>query len=163
MTQNVTQNRSVMQNPHELALADSIGKLETALLTPVISGELASWVRTAQQSAEMLGKNLQAYAAEVLHKEYTEIAKSDSELLERVQSMYKDEKALYEEFDHFQKDLDNLAQRAELDHRDEVKMAEHHTRVETRGTELILNIKRLQVAAGTWLSESVYRDRGPVD
>jgi hypothetical protein len=162
MTQNATTS-NVVQNPLEAALADSLGKLETALLTPVISGELASWVRASQQPAQQAQQDLQKYVAAVLHQEYNEIAKSDSELLERVQQMYKEEESLTEEFAHFLKDLDNLAQRAELDNRDEVKMAEHHTRVVNRGNELILHIKRLQVAAATWLSEAVYRDRGPVD
>ena len=150
-------------NPAEQALSDGMAKLETALLTPVVSGELNSWVKNAQQAADNFGSQLGQYIDRVLHKEFNEIAKSDSELLERVQSMYKEEKALVAEHVKFREDLASLVTRSDGEKRDELKMAEQVDRVEKRGHELILSVKRLQVAASTWLTEAVYRDRGPVD
>lgn len=152
-----------LQNPLEVALQDGMIKLETALLTPVVSGELASWTEEVEQTTSEVDRSLHAYTDQVLHKEYEEIGKSDSEMLERVQQMHQEEHAMFEELAAFHKDLDHLAQRAELDHRDEVKMAEHHSRVVKRGNALVLDIKRQCVAASTWLSEAVYRDRGRGD
>jgi hypothetical protein len=152
-----------IQNPLETALQDAMMKLETALLTPVVSGELASWTGEVEQFTTEVDSSLRTYIDQVLHNEYQEIAKSNAEMLERVQQMHQEEHAMLEELAQFHKDLDHLAQRAELDRRDEVKMAEHHSRVVKRGNQLVLDIKRQCVEAATWLSEAVYRDRGRGD
>ena len=77
--------------------------------------------------------------------------------------MAADDAALKTEYETFQNELNNLALRVPKGERDEGKSAEHQARVEKLGTELVLHIKRHQVAVATWLSEAVYRDRGPVD
>jgi hypothetical protein len=75
-------------------LNETLETLETALLTPVVSGELEAWARTVQQAAAMLEKRLPPYLRSVLHPEYAEIARSDAELLPRVEQLIAEDQNL---------------------------------------------------------------------
>lgn len=147
----------------EESLKEAMGKLETALLSPVLSGELESWVQTVQQSARGLDQQLQPYINTVLHAQYKEIAKSDQELLSRVEQMVEEDQQLVAEYQLFLSDLDDLARRVPEVKKHESKVAEQRELLSERGVALIIRIRKLQAAAATWLNEACYRDRGPVD
>ena len=149
--------------PEEIDLKESIDRLERALLTPVLSGELISWVKTVQEAATCLDEMLLPYFKRVLHADYHEIAKSDNELLFRIEQMIAEEQKLVERKDNFRQLLGHLAERTQHVQSDEAKVADERLKLEQEGVELLTEIKRLQTAANTWLQEAVYRDRGPVD
>lgn len=151
------------ENAEEQALNEAVKKLETALLSPVVSGELVSWVQTAQQAAKGLAEPLQRFIKTVLRAEYAEISESDQELQGRVQQMADEDKSILQEHEAFQKDLADLARRAPQVASDEAKLEDSRLGAEKRGVDIILRIKRQQAAIGTWLSEAVLRDRGTVD
>ena len=130
----------------ETDLKGAIDKLETALLTPALSGEVVAWITQVQDSADDLDELLLP-CLERLHSDFTEIAKADNELLSRVEQMIED---------HFQAG-------SFLEFSDEAKINDERIKVEQQGTKLLTELKRLQAAASTWLQEAVYRDRGPVD
>lgn len=149
--------------PQETDLKEAIDRLERALLTPVLSGEVVQWVTTAQEATACLDEVLQPFLNDVLHSEYSEIAKSDNELLSRVEQMVAEERKLLERKENFQRLLQHLAERAPHVHSDEAKVADERLKVEREGVAILTDLKRLQTAASTWLQEAVYRDRGPVD
>jgi hypothetical protein len=153
----------MMVNQLEMDLKEDIAKLESALLTPVIAGELLSWVTTVQDAADDLDEHLRAFTEQVLHPQYKEIAKADNELLFRVQQLKEEEVNLLEVHEAFRRNLHVLAQRTPQVFEDEAKVADERAAVEKQGMKLMTELKRLQLAATTWLSEAVYRDRGPVD
>ena len=147
----------------EVVLKEAIERLEQALLTPVLSGEVNSWVIAVQDATASLDEMLQPYLDTVLHSDYSEIAKSDNELLSRVEQMVECEKQLLERKKVFHQSLQHLAARVPKVHSDEAKVADERLNLERQGVELLTELKRLQAAASTWLQEAVYRDRGPVD
>ncbi len=151
-----------LQNKCEGELKAAIDKLETALLTPVLAGELVSWVTQVQDSADDLDELVKP-CLERLHSDFTEIAKSDNELLSRVQQMVACEQELLKQHEEFRRNLHLLATKAPKVFSDEAKVADERLKVERQGTAVLMELKRLQAAASTWLSEAVYRDRGPVD
>ena len=155
------------RNPQKIdlepVLDESLTKLETALLTPVISGELQSWVEVVRQATHHLGEHLREYVETILHAQYVQIAKTDEELLSRVETMIEEDKNLLAEYDGFLQELDSLAARVPGAEKDELKVADHRAHIEARGTALVLRIKKQRAAASAWLSEAFYRDRGPVD
>lgn len=153
----------VQQVDLEPVLNEALNKLETALLSPVISGELKSWVEVVRQATHQLGQHLREYIESVLHAQYVQIAKTDPELLSRVETMIEEDKGLLTEYDGFLQELDQLATRVPGAERDELKVADHRAHIEARGTALVLRIKKQRTAASAWLSEAFYRDRGPVD
>ncbi|QDU31814.1 hypothetical protein ETAA8_69740 [Anatilimnocola aggregata] len=150
------------QNPQEAQLKEVVEKLERSLLTPVISGELVSWVTTVQDGADELDEQIRPFL-EVLHAEYKQIVKADSELMSRVEQLVAEEKKMLLALEAFRCDLHQLAERAPTVFSDEAKVADERKKVEKQGTDILIQIKRQQTAVATWLSEADYRDRGPVD
>jgi hypothetical protein len=147
----------------ETALNEALARLERALLTPVIAGELEAWVQTVQDSAAALAEPLQQYVQTILHAQYAEIAKSDPEMLPRVQQLIATDKTLLEGYQQFLIKVADVARRAPAARKDENKVSPQLAEVEKEGTALILSIRKQQAAASTWLDEALYRDRGPVD
>ncbi len=147
----------------ETALSETLTRLERALLTPVIAGELSLWVQAVQDAAAALAEPLQQYLYKVQHPLYAEIAKSDQELLPRVQQLIATDKALLESYQQFLAKVADLARAAPSARKDENKVSAPLAEVEKDGTTLILGIRKQQAAASAWLSEALYRDRGPVD
>ena len=152
----------MIQNEQELQLKEIIDNLERALLTPVVAGELVGWVSTVQDAADDLDEAIHPFL-NVLHTEYKEIAKSDSEMLSRVEQLMDGEKKMLSMLEEFRRDLHILATRAPEVYSDEAKAADERMKVEKQGIRLLTQIKRQQAGVSTWLAEAVYRDRGPVD
>jgi hypothetical protein len=144
-------------------LNQTLSQLETALLTPVVSGEMELWAKTAQQAAAELEKRLPPYLQSVLHAQYAEIARSDPELLSRVEQLIAEDQNLLLEQSAFCDRMNDFVQRAAQAKRDEAKVAEERNQLELEGISLIVRIKKQRAAADTWLAEANYRDRGPVD
>lgn len=147
----------------ESTLNEAMSSLETALLSPHVSGELKNWVHAVHKASSQLAEHLRPYIETILHTQYKEIARTDPELLSRVEQMIEADRGLLEEFSAFETDLANLESRVPGAEKDEGKVSEHRDRLEKNGTALVLHIKKQQLAASTWLAEAFYRDRGPVD
>ena len=145
------------------ALNDALTQLETALITPVVSGELESWARAAQEAADKLSATLPAYLKNVLHSEYAEIARSDPELLSRVEQLIAEDQNVVLEQDAFRTRFGEFVKRASQIKKDEAQVSSERQKLEQDGLARILRIKRQRTAADTWLAEANYRDRGPVD
>jgi hypothetical protein len=148
------------QAPQEQSLQDSMLRLESALLAPVVSGELKSWTATVEESLRTFGADWMAYVKSVLHPQYSRIAKTDPNLLSRVDQMIQEDRQLLTDFARFESGVSDLTRRAEQVQRDESKAADDRAGVEKTGIDLILRIKKQQVAAATWLNEANYRDLG---
>ena len=144
-------------------LNTALAALETALLTPVVSGEMEAWARTAQQAATELDRRLPPYLRSVLHPQYAEIARSDAELLPRVEQLIAEDQNLLLDQSAFCDRINTFALRAAQVKRDEAQVAAERDGLEEEGIGLIVRIKKQRAAADTWLAEANYRDRGPVD
>jgi hypothetical protein len=142
---------------------DSLTRLETALLSPVASGELETWAHAVEEAATKLATQLPTYLKSVMHPEYAEIAKSDPELLTRVEQLIAEDQNVLLEQDAFRTHASDFARKAAQVKKDEAQVAAERTKLEQEGIGLVLRIKRQRAAADTWLAEANYRDRGPVD
>ena len=147
----------------ESALAESLARLETALLTPVASGELASWAETCRTAADEVARRFPEFLHGVLHREYAEIARTDDELLRRVQQMKDGDSDVASALADFHRRLSSFAQATVQITKHEGKVEDQRAALERDGIELIVRIRKQKVAADLWLAEAVYRDRGAVD
>lgn len=145
------------------SLQTTMGELETALLTPIVSGELLSWVETVQEAAATFGTDWMRCVRTTLHPMYKEIAKSDNDLLTKVEQMRQAEEKLFEDLAQFQERLASMKHLAEIAGLEEGRIEERRQTIENEGMDLILRIKRQQAATATWLAEAQYRDRGVGD
>jgi len=116
-----------------------------------------------QETWQLVSERLPAYLKSVLHPEYVEIAKTDPELLPRVELLIAEDQKLLLDQDSFRTEANDFAKRAANIKKDEAQVATERSKLEQRGLALILGIKRQRAAADTWLAEANYRDRGPVD
>ena len=144
-------------------LSAALEKMETALLAPIVSGELESWARTLQEATATLSDRLPGFLNSVLHPQYAQIAKTDGELLTRVEQLIAEDQNLILEQHAFEKRVADFVKRAAQIKKDEAQVASERPKLEQEGIALILRIKRQRAAADTWLTEANYRDRGPVD
>ena len=152
-----------MRMAEQPALDEALKKLETALLTPVVSGELAGWVQAVKLSSQELGVQLNDFLQSEQRRQYRQIAAEDAELLVRVQRLASEDEELIAAHKEFALSLDKLAEMVSVADRHESRAEEQRSDLEKRGTDLILRIRRHQVATDTWLNEAFYRDRGTVD
>jgi len=152
-------------NPAQCAaeLNDALAQAETALLTPIVSGELETWAKAVQETTHLVSERLPNYLKSVLHPEYAEIAKTDPELLSRVEQLIAEDQSLLIDQDSLRTEVNEFAKRASQIKKDEAQVAAQRSKLEQQGLALILRIKRQRAAADTWLAEATYRDRGPVD
>jgi hypothetical protein len=144
-------------------LNDALGQAETALLSPLVSGELESWAKALQETTQLVSERLPNYLKHVLHPQYAEIGKTDPELLPRVEQLIAEDQSLLLDQDSFRTEVNEFAKRASNIKKDEAQVSVERGKLEQKGLALILRIKRQRAAADTWLGEANYRDRGPVD
>jgi hypothetical protein len=147
----------------EQTLQDTMTKLEAALLGPVVSGEMESWVLAVQQAAATFAMDWATHVRTVLHVQYEQIANTDPELSACVEKMIHTDHELLEELARFHEKLHDLQQAAFHVDWQESKLAAQRQNIEQSGMGLILRIKKQQSAAATWLAEAIYRDRGVGD
>ena len=145
------------------ALEETLTKLETALLSPVVSGELKGWLGNVRQATATFAVDWARYLNTVLHAEYKEIVETDAELSSSVEKMIRTDKTLLDKLTKFHEDLHALEQRAEELEWQENKLAAERQRLEETGIALSVQIKKQRATAETWLAESFYRDRGVKD
>ena len=151
------------QSPEEAVLQESMGRLEAAFLAPVVSGELNSWVENMRHALDEFGPAWVAYVKNVLHPQYAEIAKTDSDLLDRVGKLIQADKELLNEFYSFQERVRELSRRAQQVDKKEYKTVDQREDLEKAGIALTVKIKKQQAAAAVWLNEATYRERGTGD
>ena len=144
-------------------LNETLTKLEAALLTPSIAGEMGNWAREVKQAAATLATDWTREQNCVLHPQYEQIAQTDPEMLSQVQQMTEVDKTLSDELIYFHQQLHQLEEATAHVDWQESKLATQQQRVESAGLQLLLHMKKHQATAGSMLTEAVYRDRGVKD
>jgi hypothetical protein len=149
--------------PVEHALQETMRRFESALLAPVVGGELMTWITGVREAAATFGLDWTRYLRSVLHIQYDEIAKVDPELLHQVDQMVEADELLLEDYANFHESLQELAARASKVASHESRLEAAREEIEKTGIDLVVRIKKQQAAADTWLTEAHYRDRGVAD
>jgi hypothetical protein len=147
----------------EQALSETIARTESALLSPPIAGELSAWITEVQAAAATLALDLTIWQRTVLHQQYQEILRADSEMAAQVEKLIAEDNELLKVVAEFHERLHQLAEAAAHVDRNEGKLCEPRKRLEEQGVALLVSIKKHQVAATTWLGEAHFRDRGVQD
>jgi hypothetical protein len=153
---------SVVTSEHAL-LDETLNRLETALLTPAVSGELQSWIANVRQAAVTFAMDWTRYLHTIIHEQYHEIAKNDPEMSTAIEKMIATDRQLLDELAKFHESVRDLEARAANVQWNEGKLAAERQQLEDAGICLIVHIKKQRIAAETFLSESFYRDRGVKD
>ena len=144
-------------------LKESLAKFETAILTPVVSGELKEWVRMATMACNEARNQLQSYRQAALNPQCAVIKEADPDLWPKIQQLTLEDDAIAQALADFRDNLASLAHRAAEVETHESKANNQRETVEAQGLALVLRIRKQLAAADTWFSESLLRDRGTGD
>ncbi len=140
----------------------ALESFETALLTPITSGDLADWVMKMHSAWHITGDELHLEGR--LHEQqFDEIANQDPELLFRVEQLRSEEAELRKLCEHIGKAISRLADHCQQLEPDEERARRPTQQIIDDGLALVLRVKRQNIAVQTWYNEAFNRDRGPVD
>lgn len=144
-------------------LLTALAEFEKCLGTPVISGELPSWMQAARQACEKVGAQLQGAAARTHEKLLSEMALEDPDLLPRIDELRATEVELTARQSDLQRHFDQLRDRAEAVEPHEQKLDDQIEQLIEQGLRLVIDVRRHETALTTWYLEAFDRDRGMAD
>lgn len=152
-----------MATTQENGFLAALAKFEKRLETPVVPGELSTWLRATWEAGEEVGDLLGPEIEEKHGQMLREIAGEDSELSQRVEDMKAKDKELLSEWDTIRHELDRLCQMAEQAEPHEEKLDEHLEDFTAKALSFVIESRKQNNALNTWYMESITRDRGIAD
>jgi hypothetical protein len=152
---------AVVEKPDPLT--SSLAQLETALLTPIVSGELEPWVAAMQRALSQAMVALR-HQLDVVHPaQLAEIGRRDPEMLPRVEQLREQDQQVRDAVAQLQERSSTLDSRAERVGSDEARVRDHLPAFIELGLATILQVRKQETTVRTWFVESFQRDKGVVD
>lgn len=140
-------------------LTESLQSFETNLVTPVVPGELATWIAAVRASCEHVGEALRA--EQTAHKSmFDEMRKQDPELLPRVEDLRQEDEEIRGVFDSLLRKISALARLPAEQVENRPAGDEQISHVSEQGLALIRRVRTQEAAVSTWHMEAFQRDRG---
>jgi predicted nuclease with TOPRIM domain len=138
-------------------LRESLTHFESSLQTPIVSGELATWLEDARQAfervREMLGESCQRYT-EMLNS----ILHHDTELLGRVEELRQLDARVTSQLNVLQHKFEQLCERAKAVEPDELKLEKQVRDAINQGLTFVLAARKLDTGVTTWHAEATKHD-----
>jgi hypothetical protein len=142
-----------------IVLAD----FETALETPIISGDLAAWIDELQQAWEEASAQVHYHVKHLHPRQFDEMAKQDSELLPRIDLLKGEDKAIETQREQISHAIRRVAEHAPRLEPDEEKAQQHTKTLIDDAMAFLARVRKQEVAVQTWYVEAFDRDSGAVD
>jgi hypothetical protein len=136
---------------------------ETSLLTPTVSGELASWLKEVQKSWEEASVQIHFHVKHLHPRQYDEIAKQDPELLPRIDQLRAEDEAIELQRAQLAQSIGRMGQHVPKMEPDEEKAQKYTKAIIDNGTAFVTQVRKQEVAVQTWYVEAFNRDGGAVD
>jgi hypothetical protein len=144
-------------------LKPALEAFETALLTPIVSGELVVWSDAVRDSWAKLSPLVDEQLTSGHPKQYAEMTREDPEIYSRVDNLKNADSKLQAERNELDVLIQRLTQLGELIEPDERKFHEFQANLRKAGVDFVTQVRQQQVAVQTWYLEAFNRDRGFVD
>lgn len=139
-------------------LREALANFESCLETPIVSGELAAWLRDAQQAFEQVGVKLRGEAQPKHAELLDEIAGCASGFLPRVTELREAETRLFVEFTDIRGKLLQLCDCARAVEPDEAKLDTPVNNFIKQGLAFVLAARKQDTAITTWYQEACVHD-----
>jgi hypothetical protein len=150
-------------NYSEDELNTVLAKFETSLLSPTISGELASWLEEVQKSWEEASTQIHYYIKHLHPRQYDEIAKQDPELFPRIEQLQAEDEAIEQQRAQLSQSIGRVGQHVPKMEPDEEKAQKYTKAMIDNGTAFLIQVRKQEAAVQTWYVEAFNRDGGAVD
>lgn len=148
-----------MENDLKVALE----QFEISLQTPVVPGELANWAEEVKTAFDEVADQLQRRLDRDHPDQFAQIEHDDPGLSPRVEELRTEDELLRKELEELRPRVEALANAAPAVEPDEARVDQPTEQTIRQGLALVLRARRQEVAAATWLVESLDRDRGVAD
>jgi hypothetical protein len=152
---------SPQQQEHELR--EALTALETALDTPVISGELKDWVESVHKAFDAATAKLQVQFQQGHRRQFANILQQDLEMARQVEQLKEEDRAILQQMNEVSRELNGLAAVAAAVGRHESRAQEYERQVVRAGQMFIARVRQQETAITTWLMEAFQRDSGTGD
>jgi uncharacterized protein (DUF3084 family) len=144
-------------------LKTALTKFETSLLSPTVSGELATWLEEVQKSWEEASAQIHYHVKHLHPRQFDEISKQDPELLPRIEQLQAEDAAIEQQRAQLSQSIGRVGQHAPKLEPDEEKAQKYTKTIVDHGTAFLTQVRKQEVAVQTWYVEAFNRDRGAVD
>ncbi len=144
-------------------LKGRLAKLEEAVSTPVVSGEMADWAAEAERAAGALLQVLRDALPPLRQQQFDTILAEDSTLEPRVNEMRQRDTENLTLLERLHKQLGTISQQADLRQEAETSLHDRVAKLTETGLHLVVEIRKQDTAVDTWIQEAFQRDRGVGD
>jgi hypothetical protein len=144
-------------------LKSSLDRFETCLVSPMMSGELVSWVEELQSAWAEAAALVHQHLEELHPREYEQISKEDPELLPRTEKLQAEDSLIQDDSAEFERLVHRFAEHAPRFEPDEEKIAKLQRALVDDGVEFVTRVRKQEAAVGAWFVEAFTRDRGVAD
>ena len=148
---------------HENDLKIALTNFETSLVTPIVSGELATWIEAVQNGWSEASAQIHYHIKHLHPRQYDEISKQDPELLPRIELLKAEDEAIEQQREQFSSVVSRVSQHAPKLEPDEEKAQKYTKTLADDGTAFLGRVRKQEVAVQTWYVEAFNRDGGAVD
>ena len=142
------------------ALFEALAEFEKSLETPVVPGELTSWVDQARDALSRVHRELDEHAAANHTEIFDDIVRQDPSLYDRVDQMREEDRQLIVRLQEFEQRLAGLSQAAFEAEPDEGQLSDRIDAAVHHGLKFVIDARKLEHALTTWYLEAFERDRG---
>jgi hypothetical protein len=142
------------------AWGQALQELERNFETPVVPGELATWVSNLRASCDAVGPLLHAVVANAHAERIRQIEEQDPELLARAKQLREEDKRLLQEFEDVARRISTLDQMNADRVANQPQSEEILAELTESGLAFVIGVRTQEKAISTWHSEAFQRDRG---
>lgn len=144
-------------------LLAALDRLESALETPVVPGELPDWFDRVRETCAEAGSELEIDISGPHEELFAEILAQDMALAARVEAMKENDQRLLKMHHDLSAAIEQLCDRAEAVEPHESKIDQQTTRIIDEGLAFVLEARKQEKAIEAWYVECFNRDRGVAD
>lgn len=146
-----------------VTLRDGLDALERCCATPVVPGELVTWLETVEAELTDLETSLRRQIGSRHRGQFEQIVREDTSLQRPVDHLQREDLDLAESFDSLKRRATTLVERASAIEPDEAAMSEDIDRFAHDALWFVIRVRKQDTAIRTWLGEAVRRERGAGD
>jgi hypothetical protein len=144
-------------------LTDQLRRLETALDTPPVPGELRTWATTLRKTFDETTRDILHQIDAVHPDQFHEIDEQNPELLARVEQLRDEDRKNRDWIRSLAVQFAELEANAVRAGADEKQVIDQQQKLLEEGLRFVMNVRRQETAIRTWTEEAFDRDTGLAD
>jgi hypothetical protein len=144
-------------------LSEALDVLERCCGTPVVPGELLSWLEAVETAFADLETSLRRQVGSRHRAQFEQIVRDDTSLQRPVDRLEHEDGELVRTFESLRARAAALAERTAAAEPDEASMSEEVYRFARDGLWFVISVRKQDTAIRTWQGEALRREHGAGD